>query len=236
MHFVKGFLNEDTIKESVRAREELVEWARGGKTRVHLDTIISPSFTSAIAQCVQLPGLSGKGNNLFLMEYAPSHLENRDQLLENLKFFKAVDLDLVLLRSSGRSFGNRHDIHLWITPEDKGNASLMILLSYIIQGHPDWSEASISVFFIYDGSNDQHATELSTQILEGRIPISEQNIELIKVNSQKEKIDSINQRSGGADLVVLGFHFDSSDADEFEQYDGLGETMFVYAKEPKIIQ
>ena len=236
MHFVKGFLNEETIKESVRAREELVEWARGGKTRVHLDTIISPSFTSAIAQCVQLPGLSGKGNNLFLMEYEPSHLENRDQLLENLKFFKAVDLDLVLLRSSGRLFGNRHDIHLWITPEDRENASLMILLSYIIQGHPDWSEANISVFFIYDGSNDQHATELSTQILEGRIPISEQNIELVKVNSQKEKIDSINNRSGGADLVVLGFHFDSSDADEFEQYNGLGETMFVYANEPKIIQ
>jgi amino acid transporter len=236
MHFVKGFLNEDTIKESVNARKELVEWARGGPTRVHLDTIISPSFTSAIAQCVQLPGLSGKGNNLFLMEYDRTHLENRDQLLENLNFFKAVDLDLILLRSSGRSFGNRHDIHLWITPEDKENASLMILLSYILQGHPDWSESSISVFFIYDGSNDQHATELSTQILEGRIPISEQNIELVKVNSKQEKINSINHRSGGADLVVLGFHFDSFGVDEFELYDGLGETMFVYAKEPKIIQ
>ena len=236
MHYVKGFLNEDTIKESDNAKKQLVEWARGGATRVNLDTIISPSFTSAIAQCVQLPGLSGKGNNLFLMEYHPSHLENRDQLLDNLNFFQAADLDLILLRSSGRSFGKRQDIHLWITSEDQENASLMILLSYILQGHPDWSDSSISVFFMYDGSNDQYATELSSQILEGRIPISEQNIELIKVNSKQEKTQNINHRSHGADLVVLGCHFNSFGTDEFELYEGLGETMFVYAKDPKIIQ
>jgi amino acid transporter len=236
MHFVKGFLNVETREESVKAHKELVEWARGGGTRVHLDTIISPSFTSAIAQCVQLPGLSGKGNNLFLMEYEPGHLENRDQLLDNLDILKAVDLDLILLRSSGRSFGNRHDIHLWITSEDKENASLMILLAYILQGHPDWSKANISVFFMYDGADDQHATELREQILEGRIPISEQNIELIQVNNKTAKVKTILDRSGGADLVVLGFNFENTKGDEFELYDGLGETMFVYAKEPKIIQ
>ena len=36
----------------------------GNKSRVHLDTIISPSYTSAIAQCIQLPGISGKGQQL----------------------------------------------------------------------------------------------------------------------------------------------------------------------------
>ena len=236
MHYIQGFLNEETSKEAQIAHKELVEWSRGGGSRVQLDTIISPSYTSAIAQCVQLPGLSGKGNNLFLMEYDPANFENRDQLLNNLNILKAVNLDLLLLRSSGRSFGNMHDIHLWITPDDKSNASLMILLSYILQGHPDWSKSSISVFFICDGADDQHATHLHAQIVEGRIPISEQNIEIVKLNSQNEKLGHILNRSGGADLVVLGFDFDSCKAEDFEIYDGLGDTMFVYASQPKLIQ
>ncbi len=236
MHYIKGFLNEETSNEASISHKKLIERSRGGGSRVNLDTIISPSYTSAIAQCVQLPGLSGKGNNLFLMEYDPSHLENRDQLLNNLNILKAVDLDLLLLRSSGRSFGNKQDIHLWITPDDKCNASLMILLSYILQGHPDWNQSSISVFFICDGSDDQHATHLQAQIVEGRIPISEQNIEIVEVNNQVEKVTQILHRSGSADLVVLGFDFDSSKAEDFEIYNGLGDTMFVYASQPKLIQ
>jgi amino acid transporter len=238
MHFIKGYLNEETKLEANKSQKDLVEWARGSRSRVHLDTIISPSFTSAIAQCVQLPGLSGKGNNLFLMEYDPGNKENRDQLLNNLGILDAANLDLVLLRSSGRAYGNKHDIHLWITPDDRDNASLMILLAYIIQSHSDWSEANISVFFIYQGSNDEHATEIRDQIIEGRIPIAEQNIEFIKTKSEKDATKKIVSRSGGADLVILGF-LDQKGGDhgaQFEKFDGLGETMFVHSTEAKIIK
>ena len=76
------------------------------------------------------------------MEYDPNNIENRDQLLDNLAILEAADLDHILLRSSGRAYGNKHDIHLWITPEDGENASLMILLAYIIQSHPEWNDAS----------------------------------------------------------------------------------------------
>ncbi|MBM56096.1 MAG: amino acid permease [Euryarchaeota archaeon] len=239
MHFIKGFLNSDTKKEAKQSQKELVDWARGSHSRVHLDTIISPSFTSAIAQCVQLPGLSGKGNNLFLMEYDPKNIENRDQLLDNLAILEAADLDHVLLRSSGRAYGNKHDIHLWITPDDGDNASLMILLAYIIQSHPEWGEASISVFFIHQGSDDEHATKIRDQILEGRIPIAEQNIEFIQTNSEEEVTQKIVNKSGGADLVILGFLDGELAADHgalFERYHGLGETMFVHSNNAKIIK
>ena len=239
MHFIKGYLNSDTKEEAKKAQKELIAWARGSKSRVHLDTIISPSFTSAIAQCVQLPGLSGKGNNLFLMEYDPNNIENRDQLLTNLAILEAADLDHVLLRSSGRAYGNKHDIHLWITPEDGDNASLMILLAYIIQSHPDWNDASISVFFIHQGSDDEHATQIRDQILEGRIPIAEQNIEFIQTKTEAQVTKKIINKSGGADLVILGF-LDASKSDDhgslFERYHGLGETMFVHSNEAKIIK
>ena len=64
----------------------------------------------------------------------------------------------------------------------------------------------------------------------------QQNIEIIEVNNQNEKVEKILNRSGGADLVVLGFDFDSSKAEDFEIYNGLGDMMFVYASQPKLIQ
>jgi hypothetical protein len=237
MHFIKGFLSQETQAEAQKAHAQLVKRARGNRSRVHLDTIISPSYTSAIAQCIQLPGISGKGNNLFLMEYAPDQPANRDQLMDNFGLLAASGLDLALLRSSGRKFGNKHDIHLWITPEDSVNSSLMILLAYILQGHPDWSDASISVFFLHDGENAEEEEALRASIVEGRLPIAEQNIE--HVTHHSSSVQTIKNKSGGADLVILGFQssdIETMGEDAFERFNGLGEVMFVHGMKPLAIQ
>jgi hypothetical protein len=237
MHFVKGFLSQQTQAEARKAQAQLVKRARGNRSRVHLDTIISPSYTSAIAQCIQLPGISGKGNNLFLMEYSPDQPANRDQLMDNFGLLAASGLDLALLRSSGRKFGNKHDIHLWITPEDSINSSLMILLAYILQGHPDWSDASISVFFLHDGENAEEEETLRASIVEGRLPIAEQNIE--HITHQSSSVQTIKNKSGGADLVILGFQasdIETMGEDAFERFNGLGEVMFVHGMKPLAIQ
>ena len=115
----------------------------------------------------------------------------------------------------------------------------MILLAYIIQSHPDWVEASISVYFIHQGSDDEHATKIRDQILEGRIPIAEQNIEFIQTKNEDEVTQKIVNKSGGADLVILGFLDGKSVSDHgslFERYHGLGETMFVHSNNAKIIK
>ena len=238
MHFIKGFLTDETQADAREAQAELVKRARGNKSRVHLDTIISPSYTSAIAQCIQLPGISGKGNNLFLMEYAPDHPANRDQLLDNFSLLVAAGLDLALLRSSGREFGNKHDIHLWINPDDASNSSLMILLAYILQGHPEWDEANISVFFLHDGDKAKEEEEaLRESILEGRLPIAEQNIE--HVTHEGSSVQTIKNKSGGADLVILGFtqrDIETMGEDAFERFNGLGEILFVHGLKPLVLQ
>ena len=89
MHYIKGFLTEDTQRDA-RKPSGTCETRPWQQEPCHLDTIISPSYTSAIAQCIQLPGISGKGNNLFLMEYAPDHPANRDQLLDNFSLLVAA--------------------------------------------------------------------------------------------------------------------------------------------------
>ena len=53
MHFIKGYLNL-RLKKRLKMLKRNLLLGLESKSRVHLDTIISPSFTSAIAQCAQL--------------------------------------------------------------------------------------------------------------------------------------------------------------------------------------
>ena len=68
-----------------------------------------------------------------------AELLRSDSMLVRLKAVKA------LRYLTEREFGYRKEIHVWITPSDYDNASLMILLAYILIGHPDWSDAEIEI-------------------------------------------------------------------------------------------
>ena len=57
-------------------------------------------------------------------------------------------MDLLVLRHSTVFFGNRDRIHIWLTWHDYKNASLMILLAYILVGHPDWKHAEMFDRFV----------------------------------------------------------------------------------------
>ncbi|WP_306643009.1 amino acid permease [Sanyastnella coralliicola] len=234
VHFIEGFLNEDTRKQSQEVKGKLVRLAEGVKSRVYLDTIISPSFTSAIAQSIQLPGVSGKGNNMIVFEYTDQHKENIRQALDNYEILKSTNLDICLLRSTLRGFGYEKNIHLWITTSDAENAHMIILMGYILFGHPDWSEGKLTVYTIYhDHDREEKQDRLTKLIKEGRIPISQQNIELVRLDREADHREAVNLHSHEADLTVIGFN--DSDIEKhgestFEGYDKVGNVLFVNAQ------
>ena len=39
-----------------------------------------------------------------------------------------------------------YEIHIWLGPHDFLNATLMILLGYIVLGHPEWKRGEIKLF------------------------------------------------------------------------------------------
>lgn len=233
IHFIEGFLNDDTKAKSIDVRKRLIKLAQEVKSRVYLDTIISPSYTSAIAQSVQLPGVSGKGNNMIVFEYSDHERENIQQVIDNYKILKAVDFDICLLRSTHRAFGYEKNIHLWITSTDAENANLIILLGYILMGHPDWKDCSLTVYSIYHEDDRVEKEErLRSLIKEGRIPISQKNIELVKLEEHEDYRKAVNANSGDADLTVVGFNDrDLIEKGEktFEGFDQLGNVLFVNA-------
>ena len=233
IHYIEGFLNEETKEKATSFKKRLIDLSDDMKSRVYLDTMISPSYTSAIAQSVQLPGISGKGNNLMLFEYTSEETQNLDQMVDNYSILKAAGLDLCLLKTTLRGFGYKKSIHIWITSTDYENSNLMIILGYILMGHPEWKDADISILSIYHLETENEKREqLQSLIKDGRLPISPKNVQLIPQPIDQDYRRVINQHSSDADLTIVGFNDEDVSnlgVKAFEGYSEVGNIMFVNA-------
>jgi hypothetical protein len=68
IHYKKGILDARTSKESKDILGRLIAQTLESDASIYVDTIISPSFRTAVAQMVQIPGLAGMENNSVLFE------------------------------------------------------------------------------------------------------------------------------------------------------------------------
>ncbi|MFC2136871.1 amino acid permease [Bacteroidota bacterium] len=240
IHYIQGFLNEVTNKESKIILNKLIHLAAGSKNRVYLDTIISPSLTSAIAQVIQLSGISGKGNNMILFEFSRTEPESLIEPLKNFKLLESTEFDICILNTSYKGFGYKNEIHVWITSEDYENANLMILLAYIIMGHPEWKDGFIKIFALYkEDELEERRTNLIDLIKSGRLPISQSNIQLLAFSADKTKKDIIEEHSSEADLTIIGFKIERAKdkgIELFNRYENLGNTLFVHSNKEKEIK
>lgn len=233
LHFIEGYLSKEKNREAKETLERLIKMAGVSKSNVFLDTLISPSFTSAVAQAIQLPSVSGKETNTILFEYSREAPEFLPAIIQNLSLVKATNFDVCVLASTQKNFGVKNTIHIWITPSDLENASLMILLGYVIIGHPDWKKASLKITALFPEEEiGEYEKKLKEMIKLGRLPVSPHNIELIE---QKEEVglkEVIIQKSKDDDLICLGFGYESlkqKGEELFTGYDGIGDILFVHA-------
>ncbi|WP_297096128.1 amino acid permease [uncultured Draconibacterium sp.] len=237
IHFIKGLLNEKNTNESKQVLDRLIQLSAGSDNRVYLDTIISPSYTSAIAQVVQLSGISGKGNNLILFEFSRTDPGNLKEITGNYQIVESAGFDICILNTSYKSFGYKKEIHIWIRPEDYVNANLMILLGYIILGHPEWKKGKIKIFALYPEQDmEEKRKQLMELIKAGRLPISPSNISMVPYESGDRK-SKIMKYSADADLTIIGFTTDAlKNIEEFsEGYNDLGNILFVSSNRAKAI-
>ena len=206
-----------------------------------IETLISPSNTAAIIQAIQQPGISGQPNNMMLFEFKKGTKEWLSAVIDNFSVLKTAQYDLCILASSDKGFGYKKDIHVWLRKEDYENANLMILLSYIILGHPDWKKGEIKIFATFAKENiaqeEKNLIELTTS---GRLPISAKNIRVLPIDENKSRLDYINEYSVDADLTLIGFHEGmlktENSIELFEGYDKIGNILFVNTLTSKSIR
>jgi len=232
LHYIPGYLSRQSNHEAKESLAQLVRLVEVSASNVFVDTLVSPSYTSAIAQVIQLPGISGKENNTILFEYdrddAEGHLE---QILDNFPLVFSLDFDVWILASSTRGFGYRREVHVWITPEDYVNSGLMILIAYMLLGHPDWKGAEIRIWSILAAEDfDANRAELDRLILSGRLPISQKNVHVLPAESGRSRREVTREHSKHADLVIVGFRGEAikhRGTKNFEGYEGMGNILFV---------
>lgn len=239
IHFIKGVLSEKTNRESKKILNRLINLSSGSSNRVYLDTIISPSYTSAIAQVIQLSGISGKGNNMILFEFSSKYPDSLNDALKTHNLLQSTGFDICVLHTSLQGFGYKKQIHIWITSADYENANLMILMSYIILGHPEWKKAYIKIYAIYQAKDLERKRKALMDLIEsGRIPISANNITLIPMEDTESKEQIIAEKSIDADLVILGFRYErirTEGAEIFTGYENICNTLFVSSNQEKKI-
>jgi len=234
VHFIKGQLTSSTFSEGMKVKERLLELAKKQQSAVYMDTVISPSITSALAQTLQVPGVSGMSNNSILFEFA--HRDSEDvvkSIVDQCKFAANTDKTLMVLRHCETHFGDREAIHVWLTWNDKANANTMILLSYILLGHPDWAKAQVQVFAALPGTEvEKTRREFSQLISEGRLPISDKNVEYMTTDDTDAFRRLVYEKSGEADLTIVGFDMNGlkeRGLQVFRNHSKLHDVLFVRA-------
>lgn len=241
IHFEKDYFSKESKQKADENLEKLIKISASSHSNVFLETLISPSNTSAIIQAIQQPGISGQPNNMMLFEYKKGEKQWLLDIIDNYDVLKTAKYDLCILASSDKGFGYKKDIHVWVNKDDYENANLMILLSYIILGHSDWKKGQIKIFATFPKEILKQEQENLIQLTSsGRLPISANNIMVLPLDEGKSRLDLINDYSQDADLTLIGFHEGmiktENSIELFEGYDNIGNILFVNTFSSKFIK
>ena len=239
IHFIQGPLNEETSEGAKKILSRLIEQAQDSSAAMYVDTIISPSFKTAIAQIVQIPGIAGMENNSILFEFTYGENQDIPDIVDGCHFAAVSGFNICILRSSERHFGYHKKIHIWLTPGDLRNVNLMIILAYIIMGHPDWKNGEVQLFTTFTPENiSAERARLKKLVMQGRILISTKNISVLPLDSDMPFDEFVCQYSDTADLVITGFSLNKiqEDGGEFIRgFKGIRDVLFVRAGQDILI-
>lgn len=231
IHMIDGYLSKETNTKAKETIDNLISLTEKIDNKIFFSSIVSPSLTSAIAQVIQLPGITGKKNNTILFEYdrVDDSSNSLQDFVSNYSLIKALNFDTYLLSTTHRGFGFKKNISIWITDRDFDNANLMILTAFIIIGHKDWKDATIKIYSITK-EESEHTLEMHKLIEEGRLPISMNNIEIITDSEDKGTSSVICENSKNVDLTIIGFRpalLKHEGVKMFDGYDKIGNILFV---------
>ena len=238
-HYIEGYFNLQTYQESRTLQKQLIEQTKDLGGTLYIDTMISPSYTSAIAQVIQTPSISGMENNFVLFEYDKRNPSELSQILKNVNLARAGNYDIGIFAISEHFVKPKYGIHVWMNEDDTNNINFMILMSYIIMSHPDWKKSRTKIFLASckkDFANVE--ASLKERIAAGRLPITLANIEFVILEEKQKLSDLVVERSSQAALLIVGFSEDiiiQQDETFFTGFKATGDILFVNTVNPKEI-
>jgi hypothetical protein len=240
-HYIKGHLSRETYRESRKQLAKLVEMRKTAMSSIYVDTMVSPSMRSAVAQALQLPGVAGMENNTILFELAQDDGEDvLSEVEDGCLMASATRISSLVLRHGESFFGQRRTVHLWLTWHDYDNASLMIMLAYILVGHPEWRKAEIQILAAFPADEvGEQRERLNEMITTGRLPISPKNLRVIGTDARVDFDRLVETRSADVDLVIFGFteeRLREKGPELLRRHPALRDVLFVCAEQRVLIE
>lgn len=233
LHKVEGYFSSETAEIAKKEQERLLEEIKEYDS-VFIDTIISPSYTTAIAQAIQIPGVSGLENNIVLFEFDKSDVDEQAKAIDNFNLVKSGNFDILFLASGKNKINYKGGIHIWINVTDNESINLMVMLSFIILNHKDWRKANIKVFVIIkESEKDTFKESFIETVNSGRIPIMLENIEFIIQDENTSTKSLMRKNSKDAGLIITGLREEilkHKGVEVFTKCEDLTDTLFVYSK------
>ena len=235
LHLVPGMLDRETHEKRQRLLGALLEVA-SDVPGVFVDTVVSPSYRTALAQALQIPGVSGMENNTVLFSFSPHDPEQgAEAVVDSALFASATDKNILVLRHAPEGFGDKRHIHIWLNWNDADNATLMTLLAYVVVGNREWRRAQISIFAAFpEDQVEERRAHFEAMMEGGRLPIRKENVSFFSVDAADAYHALVEERSARADLVVLGLTMDrlaENRALALRRYPSLRAVLFVSAAE-----
>lgn len=238
-HFLQFIDGEYSFRGEIEARTQvskLIDRSEMTNAGILVDSLICPSFSGAVAQTLQMRGVSGLPNNCVLFEFDKQRPEEIAEVAEGSVLAAESVFNVLVLRSTPYRFGYRSSIHLWVTEETLDCAPMMLLLAFIIVGHPEWRRAEIQLFACLDSLEaGQETNQLSGLLSEGRLPISSQNITAVQCADSAALDVEVGRRSAEADLTIaglLGADIEPDRASEaLMRLDKANDVLFVLSSE-----
>ena len=239
IHLILDYFSLQSQQQAENLQEEILQKEIVIKSSLFIDTLISPSYTSAIAQTIQLPSVSGLKYNMLLFEYPKDKPEELTKIIENVRLSKTANMDVCIYQFGQQRINYKDGIHIWIQPFDIENANMMILLAYIIHAHPDWKKSMIKVTVIVDrGGVEKNKEDMISIIENGRLPISKNKIEIIERSHGQTVFEQINSHPIKPGLHIIGFDVSNIRQTEksiIAQYKLSGDILFVNSSYDKEI-
>jgi len=239
IHLIEDYYSSSSRQKSEGELDKLIRNFKGKGSHVYVDTMISPSYTSAVAQAIQLPGISGMENNMVIFEYDRDKPESLKEIVDNFSLVNAGKFDVCIFGSSKRSINFKNGIHVWIRSNDYENSHLMILLSFIVQGHPAWRKSQITIYDVCSKAEEASTRENLEQLVKaGRLPITSKNIQVLTNEAHLDPRTMVREHSAHAGLCIIGFHagmLRHKETSAFDGYEELGNILFVNSHSQKEI-
>jgi hypothetical protein len=240
IHLIKGYYSKKSYEQSQLELKRLIERFDKTDNHVYVDTLISPSYTSAVAQTIQVPGIAGMENNMVIFEYDKEDPVNLKHITDNFALVNSGNFDVCILGTGKKQIDYNEGIHIWIKSTDAENANLMIMLSFIMIGHPDWAKTSIKIFETCNPEKlEETKKHMEDLVVTGRLPITLKNIEILPETEGVNIKDLMNEKSADAGITIMGFSGQTLKHEgekSFEGYDKLGTILFVNSHDQKEIE